>query len=220
MYAGILENPYRFLHCWLILRHENKWNTLLASLSTSNNAENGGKTVEGSKEDTLPTRIERPMGRNKTKKLRSNSTPNSTAWLEVLQKMQCDRQVYEQRLKEATIVAETGIVVQPERKLGIQEEQLHIQQVLQVDRQRLEAAKNSAGIAIAAQDDRKLAIQEEQLCVQHRLLTIQEEQQENLVMIMDLDKVTPWVRDFYTSKQKELAAKRAQHDDCTSGSGI
>jgi hypothetical protein len=86
--------------------------------------------------------------------------------------------------------------------------------------QRLEAAKNSAGIANAARADRKLAIQEEQLCVQHRLLTIQEEQQENLVMIMDLDKVTPWVRDFYTSKQKELAAKRAQHDDCTSGSGI
>jgi hypothetical protein len=52
------------------------------------------------------------------------------------------------------------------------------------------------------------------------LLTIQEEQQENLVMTMNLDKVIPWVRDFYTSKQKELAAKIAQHGDCTSGSGI
>jgi hypothetical protein len=66
------------------------------SLSTPNNAENGSKTVEGSKEDTLPTRIERPMERDKTKKLHSSSASNSMACLEVLQKMQCDRQVYEQ----------------------------------------------------------------------------------------------------------------------------
>jgi hypothetical protein len=48
--------------------------------------------------------------------------------------MQCDRQVYEQRLEEATSVAEVAIAVRAERKLGMQEEQLHIQQVLQVDR--------------------------------------------------------------------------------------
>jgi hypothetical protein len=36
------------------------------------------------------------------------------------------------------------------------------------------------------------------------MLAIQEEQQENLVMSMDLDKMTPWVREFYISKQKEL----------------
>jgi hypothetical protein len=221
MYAGILESSYRFVHCWLILRHENKWNTFLASLSTPNNAENDGKTVEGSKEDTLPARIERPMGRDKAKKQRSSSSSsNSTACLEVLQKMQCDRQVYEQRVEEATSVAETAIAVRAERKLGIQEEQLCIQEVLQLDQQRLEAAKNAAGIANAARADRKLAIQEEQLRVQHRMLSIQEEQQENLVMTMDLNKVTPWVRDFYTSKQKELAAKRAQRDGSTSGSGI
>jgi hypothetical protein len=83
MYGGILENPYRFLHCWLILRHENKWNTLLASLSTLNNAENGSKIVEASKEDTLPARIERPMRKDKAKKLRSSSTSNSTSCLEV-----------------------------------------------------------------------------------------------------------------------------------------
>jgi hypothetical protein len=72
--------------------------------------------------------------------------------------MQCDRQVYEQRLKEATSVAEAAIAVRAERKLGMQLEQLHIQQVLQVDRHLLEAAKNSAGIANAARADRKLAI--------------------------------------------------------------
>jgi hypothetical protein len=49
--------------------------------------------------------------------------------------------------------------------LGIQEEQLHIQQVLQVDRQQLEEAKNATGISNDARADRKLAIEEEQLLV-------------------------------------------------------
>jgi hypothetical protein len=77
----------------------------------------------------------------------------------------CDRQVYEQWVKEVTSAAETAIVVWAKRKLGIQEEQLHIQQVLQVDRQQLEEAKNAAGSSNDARADRKLAIEEEQLLV-------------------------------------------------------
>jgi hypothetical protein len=50
--------------------------------------------------------------------------------------------------------------------------------------------------------------------VQQRILAFQEE--ENLVMSMDIDKMTPWVREFYMSKQKELAVKRAMHDSSTS----
>jgi hypothetical protein len=50
------------------------------------------------------------------------------------------------------------------------------------------------------------------------MLAIQEKQQENLVMSMDLDKMTPWVKEFYMSNQKELAAKRAMHDSSTSTS--
>jgi hypothetical protein len=96
MYVGVLESSYRFLHCRLILQHKNKWKTLLASLSTPNNTENDGKTVEGSKEDTLSARIERPVGRDNTKKLCCSSASNSTTCLVVLQKMQCDQQVYEQ----------------------------------------------------------------------------------------------------------------------------
>jgi PIN domain nuclease of toxin-antitoxin system len=110
-------------------------------LSTPNNVENDGKTVEGTKEDTLLAIIDRTMGRDKAKKLRSSSASNSIACLEVLQKMHCDRQVYEQWVEEATSVAEIAMIVQAERKLGIQEEQLHTQQVLQLDQQQLEGEK-------------------------------------------------------------------------------
>lgn len=211
MYDGLIKSPYRFLHCWFILRHENKWNTYVSSLSTPN-AENDGKTDEGTKDDTLPARMTRPMGRDKAKKLRSGSASNSSECLEVLKKMHSDRQVYEQRVEEATSVAETAIASRAERKLSIQEESLRVQQQMQTDRRRQEEATSSIDVANAARAERKLAIQEEQLRVQQRMLAIQEDQQENFVMTMDLDKMNPWVRDFYMSKQKEIAAKRAKHD--------
>jgi hypothetical protein len=115
LYSGVIESHYRFLHCWFILHHEYKWNSYLASLSTPN-AENVEKTTEGKKDDTLPSRITRPMGRDKAKKLCSSGASNSSACLEVLQKMQTDRQIYEQRVEEATSVAESTIACRAERK--------------------------------------------------------------------------------------------------------
>jgi hypothetical protein len=85
--------------------------------------------------------------------------------------------------------------------LALQEENLHLQQ--QQDMLTLKEVGN------AARADRKLVIQEENLRIQNRILVLQEAQQENVVMLMDLDKVTPWVREFYKSKQMELAVKRA-----------
>jgi hypothetical protein len=150
-------------------------------------------------------------GRDKAKKLCSSSASNSSACLEVLPKMQSDRQIYEQRVEEATSVAESAIACRGERKLAIQKENLRVQQMMQ-------DKTTDADLATVVRAERKLAIQEEQLCVQQRILAIQEDQQENLVMSMDLDKMTPWVREFYMSKQKELAAKRVMRDSSTSTS--
>jgi hypothetical protein len=93
MYAGILESPFKFLHCWLILRHEHKWNTFLASL-TKPIVEAQEQTPETVKDHTLPKKVERPMGRDKAKKLHSSSSASSsTACLEMIQKMQKRQQV-------------------------------------------------------------------------------------------------------------------------------
>jgi hypothetical protein len=202
MYAGILESPFKFLHCWLILGHEHKWNTFLGSL-TKSIAEAQEQTPEMVKDHTLPERVERPMGRDKAKKLRSSSNASSSsACLEMLQKMQNDRQDYEQRVEEATSDAEYAIATRSEKKLALQEENLCLQQHQQ-DMLTLKEVGN------AGRADRKLAIQEENLRIQNRMLALQEAQQENVVMLMDLGKVTPWVREFYKSKQMELAAKQA-----------
>jgi hypothetical protein len=89
LYSDVVESQYRFLHCWFILRHEYKWNSYLASLCTPN-AKVAEKAGEVSKDNTLPPRITRPMGRDKAKKLRSSSVSKSSTCLEVLQKMQSD----------------------------------------------------------------------------------------------------------------------------------
>jgi hypothetical protein len=76
MYAGILESPFKFLHCWLILKHEHKWNTFLASL-TKPIAEAQEQTPEMVKDHTLNKRVESPIGRDKAKKLHSSSSASS-----------------------------------------------------------------------------------------------------------------------------------------------
>jgi ABC-type protease/lipase transport system fused ATPase/permease subunit len=82
MHARILESPFKFLHCSLILRHEHKWNTFLARL-TKPIAEAQEQTSEMVKDHSLPKKVERPMGRDKAKKLHSsNNASSSTACLE------------------------------------------------------------------------------------------------------------------------------------------
>jgi hypothetical protein len=70
------------------------------------------------------------MGRDKAKKMRSSSVSNSSTCLEVLQKMQSDRQIYEQRVEESTSAAESAIASWAERKLAIHEENLRVQQMV------------------------------------------------------------------------------------------
>jgi hypothetical protein len=55
----------------------------------------------------------------------------------------------------------------------------------------VEKATNAAEDAGAVRSERKLAIQERQLVLQERLIRVQEEREENLVMTLDLDKMTP-----------------------------
>jgi hypothetical protein len=83
MYAGILESLFKFLHCWLILGHEHKWNAFVACL-TKPIAEAQEQTPKKVNNHTMPERVERPMGRDKAKKLHSSSASSSKACLEML----------------------------------------------------------------------------------------------------------------------------------------
>jgi hypothetical protein len=86
-----------------MLRNEAKWNNWLASLSSLSNAEEV-HPADATKDEMLPRKIDRPMGRARAKKQRSSSNSsnsNSTICLEVLQKMQVDRNAFDERVEAA-----------------------------------------------------------------------------------------------------------------------
>ncbi|OEL36943.1 hypothetical protein BAE44_0002038, partial [Dichanthelium oligosanthes] len=82
MYDGIAGRNYPYMHCWLILKNEPKWNIWLGTSSTGQ----GGDpevTGEGSNQ-AMPPPVERPMGWDRANKQRSDSnSSSSTTCLEV-----------------------------------------------------------------------------------------------------------------------------------------
>lgn len=77
MYEGIVEHPFKLIHCWYMLRNEMKWNTYLQSVSAASAVPQDNPPA-AVLDDTLPTRIERPMGRDKAKKQRSGTSSSSS----------------------------------------------------------------------------------------------------------------------------------------------
>jgi hypothetical protein len=136
MYEALAGSQYRFVHCWLILRNEPKWNNWLASLPAATGG-TPGQSEQPAKDLTLPSRMDRPVGWDKSKKQRSMSTASSSsACLEVLQKMSTDHIAYETRLEAATEKVAREMASRSDRKLAIQEKQLQLQQeMLQLQKQ-------------------------------------------------------------------------------------
>jgi hypothetical protein len=81
---------------------------------------------------------------------------------------------------------------------------------------RVEAATIEEAQAIATRAERKLALQEKHLSIQEKqleiateLLNLQKEDREDKVMSLDVEKMAPWVRNYYIRKQKGIAARAA-----------
>jgi hypothetical protein len=170
MYEGIIGCQFKFVHCWLMLRNEAKWNNWLASLSSPSNAQEG-RPADATEDETFPPKIAKPIGRDRAKKQRTSSDSSnskSSACLEVLQKMQVDRNAFDERVEAAS-------------KDEVQE--------------------------IASRAERKLNLIEQQVKIQHEMLQMQKVEQERQFMAVDVDKMAPWVRDYYISMQKQISAK-------------
>jgi hypothetical protein len=185
MYAGIVGNPFKMIHCWLILRHSNKWNDWLAkdwqkgtkkaSVQDVSQGSPGASVQDGTEGSSVPTR---PPGRDKSKRLRTtpaDTSSSSSAYIDVLQKIHEDRSKYDARVEAATIEEAQAIASRAERKLALQEQHVSIQQ--------------------------------KQLEIATQILNLQKEEQEDKVMSLDVEKLAPWVRDYYIAKQKKIASR-------------
>jgi hypothetical protein len=185
MYAGIVGNPFKLIHCWLILRHLSKWNDWLAkewqkgtkkaSVQDVSQGSPGASVQDGTEGSTVPTR---PIGRDKAKRLRTTpagTSSSSSAYIDVLQKIHENRSKYDARVEAATIEEAQTIATRAERKLALQEQHVWIQQ--------------------------------KQLEIATEILNLQKEEQEDKIMSLDVEKMAPWVRDYYIAKQKKIASR-------------
>jgi hypothetical protein len=175
MYEGIVEHPFKMIHCWYMLRNEMKWNTYLQSVSAASAVPQDNPPAPVL-DDTLPARIERPMGRDKAKKQCSGtSSSSSSACLEVLQKLSMDQYAQAERAEEANKREAMDFASRSERKLRIQEQQF-------------ELSKRS-------------------IVLQEKMIQLQEKDRTDCVMTLDVEKMTPWVREYYINQQKQIAAQ-------------
>jgi hypothetical protein len=174
MHERIVGTPFKFMHCWLILRHEMKWNALLDSMNPTDAKETEQKGTN-IMEELLPPKIARPTGRDHDKNMKSNISSSSfTACINVLQKLSMEHGAFEERQDATSREEATHMVVRSDRKLALQEE--------------------------------VIIIQKASLEIQQQMLKLQEEEREERVMTMDVNKMEPWVREYYINKQKKIAS--------------
>jgi hypothetical protein len=156
MYEDEEGSPFRFVHCWLLLRNENKWTSFV---DPGTNGEAGEDSQPPIDDGTLPPRMEKPVGRDKAKKQRSgNASSQSSACLEVLQKMSMDQRDFEDR-QEANSKQE-GIeeAARAERKLQLQEEQLKVSKMnLSIQERMLALQETSVEQKVMDMDTEKMA---------------------------------------------------------------
>jgi hypothetical protein len=86
---------------------------------------------------------------------------------------------------------------------------LEVHQKIQEDRakydERQEIASKDEAQEVAARYEKKLSLVQEQVDIQRKMLELHEKERMDKIMFMDLDKVQPWVRDFYIREQKKIA---------------
>ncbi|PUZ65800.1 hypothetical protein GQ55_3G254300 [Panicum hallii var. hallii] len=86
---------------------------------------------------------------------------------------------------------------------------LEVLQKIQSDRakydERQKIASKDEAQEVAARYERKLSLVQEQVDIQRKMLELHEKERMDKIMFMDLDKVQPWVRDFYIREQKKIA---------------
>jgi hypothetical protein len=66
--------------------------------------------------------------------------------------------------------------------------------------------------------ERKLSNMEEQIKIQQEMLEIQKVEQEHQFMDVDVEKMAPWVHDYYVTMQKQISAKTVSGESSKSPS--
>lgn len=188
------KEPFSFMHCWRILRDEPKWNDRVLELNNTTPSGGGqqkGSPMQGETGNVDPAR---PDGRDKAKKMRAkapmlDASSSSTA-VEVLQMMTSSRETRIE--KQDSQMAE--ILSRKDEKIRIQKEMLENQKREIEMRQ-----KQHEDTLLATQKNQEIRLMESEA----QLLNA-----EAGIMCIDIDKLAPHIRAYYTGMQKRIMERR------------
>ncbi|WVZ78110.1 hypothetical protein U9M48_025873 [Paspalum notatum var. saurae] len=187
------KEPWGFMHCWRILRDEPKWNDRVLELNNTQPAHGQQKGSPTPPADGSNVDLERPEGRDKAKKMRTKrmcDTSESSTAVEVLQMMNSDRET--RMHKQDDQMAE--ILSRKDEKIKIQKEMLENQKREIEMRQ-----KQHEDSMLATKTNQEIRLMESEA----QLLNA-----EAGIMSMDLDKLAPHIRAYYTGMQKRIMERR------------
>jgi hypothetical protein len=190
------SEPWTFMHCWNILKNEAKWSDKMVEINTTGNATRvnqrfaNGETGSPNQAEFLETgEHARPEGRDSAKKKRARPTVDTSASstaIEVLQRMNERSQIKDD--KEDSQMAQ--ILQRKDAKIELQQNMIALQREEMEKRWELEKEK----ISLAREE---VAARKEQTKVE--LLKA-----EAHFMGQDLDKLSPHMKEYYISVQREI----------------
>ena len=192
LHEGVMKHAFKFLHCRFILRREQKWNEFLAERfkrKPKSAAPGVGVMTDGGPADG------------------SQASPMEELSPDFVRPMGRDRA---KKLRTSSSTGSSAACLEVLHKM-------------QNDRTRFEERAEAQSKDESRIEERKLEVAEEtmkmqkelltkQVNLQERALVLQEKERVDRVMWSDLDKMSPWVRNFYLKEQKEIAARAGVFD--------
>jgi len=189
------DEPFLFIHCWKLLRNEDKWNDKVLELNTSGAPVKGAATSEASSVEIQSGQDKseepRPEGRDSAKKrARGLGDAGSSAAVEVLQQLNDRNEKSE--VKQEQQMEEILLLKGNKMKLGEKMYDLH---------------KHDMEV--------RTKLKEEQLSLTKKDIEVREKQSEAQlltaevgIMGADLDKLAPQVRLYYAAMQRQILQRR------------
>ena len=137
-YEELYKDCFKYLHCWEILKSQNKWLEEISKKAKSKGQ--GDEVLPIDVEDSLGSSSsgpERPIGRDSAKKRRSSSAAAGSATSSAIEVMQQMNQNREMKMKIESAWAE-DFKASNERLIAIKERELELQLKAREDRIMLE----------------------------------------------------------------------------------
>jgi hypothetical protein len=194
------SEPWTFMHCWNILRHEAKWSDKMVEINSGGRSTKVNQQVagnnrgqQGQSENDDNEQPARPEGRDSAKKRRSRGTADndaSSAAIEVLQSMNARGQIKDD--KEDSQMAQ--ILQGKDAKIELQQNMIALQREEMQKRWELEKEK--------------LNLTREEVQLRKEQTKVEMMKAEAHFMGQDLDKLAPHLKEYYISIQREIMERR------------